>query len=237
MGKIIFSELSKSYESILRKLDTLERGSDAEVLERLRYRIYKEELLPYVNGLSYLKSEDTKNRVSLFKASGYDYKSTADKLETTVGALQVCISTVSKKVRDKIGDDCLNAIDSAKSIDELRVARRLLRTRIGITNIGSVIPTYIAEVLKLDAKSGEKIIPFNFDDCVNEIKFFQRYSNLTFKQDLKGLNIDKLRFIYNRMTGVKSSQSLEAMTLLSWLNGDISCSFEELLEKLNYGNY
>lgn len=236
MGKIIFNELSKSYDSIKRKLESLESGSEAELVERLRLRIYKEELLPFVNGLSYLKSEDTKNRVSLFKASGYDYKSTADKLETTVGALQVCISTVSKKVRDKIGEDCLKAIDSAKSVEELRVARRLLRTRIGVANINNVIPNYIAEVLKLNVKDGEKVTPFNFDDCVNEIKFFQRYSNLSFKNDLKGLNIDKLRFIYNRMTGVKSSQSIEAMTLLSWLNGDISCSFDELLERLNYGN-
>ena len=216
----IFKALSKEYNSV-------KDNPDAAVAEK---RELLEEIVKYVNSMTWLSRKATKEKISFYIKSGYDYDSLCKEFDITYEAAKNAVKWASKQLKAKIGRNTVQLIRFGY-IEEARVAfyvgiGRISRENLFVSDLNGVLPESKYSAI------------YNLQDCVAELVLLRRMSLAYFKKYADKVDSKKMAYLLSLIEG----DSRKAMWLRPYIINAIQgyTTLEDLLgmeEKIKKEKY
>lgn len=163
-----------------------------------------EEILAYVDSYSWLQKKDTIERVEVLRRNNYDYKAMQEELGISYDVATSTVCYINSILRGKIGE-CLELVEKG----EVEDARLIFYINTNQFRLNDLIVTPINKILPNPKESN-----LNIEDCVDEIRYLQRYTKAEVERQLQGLNTIKLAYLHQLLVGNDSSKTMEKINLI-----------------------
>lgn len=216
----IFKALSKEYNSV-------KDNPDVAVAEK---RELLEEIVKYVNSMTWLSRKATKEKISFYIKSGYDYDALCKEFDITYEAAKNAVKWASKQLKSKIGRNTVQLIRFGY-IEEARVAfyvgiGKISRDNLFISDLNGILPESKYSAI------------YDLQDCVAELALLRKMSRAYLKKYADKVDSKKMSYLLSLIEG----DSRKAMWLRPYIINAIQgyTTLEDLLgmeEKIKKEKY
>ena len=205
----IFKALSKEYNSVKDIQDaSLENKQDL-----------LNELVEYVNSMDWLTRVKTKERISFFIKSGYDYEALCKEFSLSYVSAKNAVKWASKQLRKKIGVDTIQLIRSG-FIEEARVAFYVGSGKISRENL------FLSEMVDILPES-KFSAAYTLQDCLSELVYLRKISLNYIERHAEKVNVNKLAYLLSLIEGSSKKAVWLRPYIIDMLQGYIK--IEDLL--------
>lgn len=206
----IFKALSKEYNSV-------KDNPDAAVAEK---RELLEEIVKYVNSMTWLSRKATKEKISFYIKSGYDYGALCEEFNITYEAAKNAVKWASKQLKAKIGRNTVQLIKFGY-IEEARVAFYVGIGKISRDNL------FISELNDILPESKYSAI-YNLQDCIAELALLRKMSLAYLKKYSDKIDNKKMAYLLSLIEGESRKATWLRPYVINMVQGYIK--LEALLE-------
>ena len=179
----IFKSLSKEHNSV-------KNNPDEAVAAK---RELLEEIVEYVNSLSWLSRAKTKDKVRFFIKSGYDYEALCKEFGITYESAKNAMKWASKQLKAKIGRNTIQLIKFGY-IEEARIAFYVGIGKISRDNL------FVSELNGILPESKYSAI-YNLQDCIAELALLRKMSLAYLDKYAEGVDSSKLAYLLSLIEG------------------------------------
>lgn len=205
----IFKALSKEYNSVKDIQDVnLEKKQDL-----------LNELVGYVNSMNWLTRVKTKEKISFFIKSGYDYGALCKAFGVSYESAKNAVKWASKQLRRKIGKDTLKLIRN-NFIEEARVAFYVGSGKISRENL------FLADMVDSLPES-KYSAAYDLQDCLSELVYLRKISLNYIDKHAEKVNLNKLAYLLSLIEGSSKKAVWLRPYIVSMLQGNMK--IEDLL--------
>lgn len=179
----IFKSLSKEHNSV-------KNNPDKAVAVK---RELLEEIVEYVNSLSWLSRTKTKDKVRFFIKSGYDYEALCKEFGITYESAKNAIKWASKQLKAKIGRNTVQLIRFGY-IEEARVAfyvgiGKISRDNLFVSDLNGILPESKYSAI------------YTLQDCIAELALLRKMSLAYLDKYAEGVDSSKLAYLLSLIEG------------------------------------
>lgn len=199
----IFKALSKEYNSVKDIQDvSLEDKQDL-----LR------ELVEYVNSMEWLSRVKTKEKISFFIKSGYDYHALCNEFDISYVSAKNAVKWASKQLKTKIGKDTIKLIRSG-FINEARVAFYVGSGKISRENL------FISDFVDILPES-KYSASYDLQECLSELVYLRKISLNYIERHAEKVNVNKLAYLLSLIEGSSKKAVWLRPYIVSMLQGNM----------------
>jgi hypothetical protein len=223
---IVFKKLANSIQELELELAQNDLEADRRNLNQQKLDALLQ-IDQFLRSFAWIKKTEYKSKVLLFIDNNYDYAYCADYLGLLKNTYETSMSWAGKKFESAIGKNVIGGILSAT--DPVEVVTHLFNFRLKTKKL-SLSSFLIQDVFK-NLPDSNKDLSLFVNECKDELEFLQSTTKASIKQQLSGLNHDKLSFLRSIYDGQDARYAAQRIYLFKYLVG--AYDFSELLEVLN----
>lgn len=223
MGKIIFKEI---YGDIKRyRKEKKQISDDYERSLIIQKETILVDVLKWVSDFKWLSHEETKLRVRLYIKNNFDMNKALEMLndrpekDVSYGAFKVSITYASDKLKEILGDNFCKIVSESPEMAKLKF--NFVSGEIGFDSL-------FLDDVRSNIKS-KGVIRHALVDCIPELCFLVKYRKRVFEEELKGLDVDKLRYLRRLMSGEDSVALQEGISLVEFMDKAEGYSSEDVI--------
>lgn len=237
---LFLKKLDMETRRILEELKVLKDAGNTEDIHYYTLTKRKDlllELVRFVNGYTWLRNEEAREKVRLYLKGGCDYKYVYDKYKgeskSSYNSIQVSIIYASKQLEGKLGikkENGKDIIDIIKTEDNLdKVELEVMKA----TGNYSIIDLVMGDVVN-KIQTEEKDTEFKLTECLDELEFIRNNTHKYIKSIIESkLDKEKLNFIFKMIEGSNTGSTDERFLIYRYLIGDLdTTNLTELLKNI-----
>ena len=179
----IFKVLSKEYNSV-KDIQDVSLEDKQDLLK---------EIIEYINSMDWLSRVKTKERISFFIKSGYDYNVLCNEFGISYVSAKNAVKWASKQLKAKIGKDTVKLIRSG-FINEARVAFYVGSGKISRENL------FLSEMVDILPES-KFSAAYTLQDCLSELVYLRKISLNYIERHAKKVDKNKLAYLLSLIEG------------------------------------
>lgn len=215
----IFKALSKEYNSV-KDIQDVSLEDKQDLLK---------EITEYVNSMEWLSRVKTKEKISFFIKSGYDYGALCEEFGVSYESAKNAVKWASKQLRRKIGKDTIKLIRSG-FIEEARVAFYVGSGKISRENL------FLADMVDSLPES-KYSAAYDLQDCLSELVYLRKISLSYIDKHAEKVNLNKLAYLISLIEGSSKKAVWLRPYIVSMLQGNMKIEdllvMEEKIKKEN----
>lgn len=215
----IFKALSKEYNSV-KDIQDVSLEDKQDLLK---------EIIEYVNSMEWLSRVRTKERISFFIKSGYDYNALCEEFGISYVSAKNAIKWASKQLRRKIGVDTIKLIRSG-FVEEARVAFYVGSGKISRENL------FLSDMIDILPES-KFSAGYDLQDCLSELVYLRKISLNYIERYAEKVNLNKLAHLLSLIEGSSKKATWLRPYIIDVLMGYMKIedllSVEEKIKKEN----
>ena len=216
----IFKSLSKEHNSV-------KNNPDEAVAAK---RELLEEIVEYVNSLSWLSRTKTKDKVRFFIKSGYDYEALCKEFGITYESAKNAIKWASKQLKAKIGRNTVQLIRFGY-IEEARVAfyvgiAKISRDNLFVSDLNGILPESKYSAI------------YTLQDCIAELALLRKMSLAYLSKYAEKVDRSKLAYLLSLIEGDSRKATWLRPYIINMIQGytklEDLLAMEEIIKKEKY---
>ena len=215
----IFKVLSKEYNSV-KDIQDVSLEDKQDLLK---------EIIEYINSMDWLSRVKTKERISFFIKSGYDYNALCNEFGLSYVSAKNAVKWASKQLKAKIGKDTVGLIRSG-FINEARVAFYVGSGKISRENL------FLSDMVDVLPES-KYSASYDLQDCLSELVYLRKISVNYIERHAEKVNVNKLAYLLSLIEGSSKKAVWLRPYIVGMLQGNIKIedllSVEEKVKKEN----
>lgn len=215
----IFKVLSKEYNSV-KDIQDVSLEDKQDLLK---------EIIEYINSMDWLSRVKTKERISFFIKSGYDYNALCNEFGLSYVSAKNAVKWASKQLKAKIGKDTVGLIRSG-FINEARVAFYVGSGKISRENL------FLSDMVDVLPES-KYSASYDLQDCLSELVYLRKISVNYIERHAEKVNVNKLAYLLSLIEGNSKKAVWLRPYIVGMLQGNIKIedllSVEEKVKKEN----
>ena len=205
----IFKALSREYNSV-KEIQDVSLDDKQDLLK---------EIIEYINSMDWLSRVKTKEKMSFFIKSGYDYEALCEEFGISYVSAKNAVKWASKQLKAKIGKDTVRLIRSG-FINEARVAFYVGSGKISRENL------FLSDMVDILPES-KYSTSYDLQECLSELVYLRKISLNYIERHAEKVNVNKLAYILSLIEGSSKKAVWLRPYIIDMLQGYIK--IEDLL--------